>query len=325
MKKPSKTELRKLSKQKTLSEIAATLSVHRTTVSKWKKSYGLLGIVKEKKVTEHSLRIKEAIDNGELKGFWEKGLNFHQIARSLGTSHTTLRKYLRKNGVERPIQLRLNTSESKNYDGNLSVNSKYYVNENFFEIIDTEEKAYVLGFWAADGWMAKRALFIATSEEDLDFLEKIKNIIPTEAPIITKIKKSDFKRKKLAILSLARKKMYIDVQKLGYTDKKTENMIFPDIPKKLHKHFIRGFWDGDGYIGERQFSVVGKNVVFFQTLQQIIFKSTGVNLTFDMVRDSYPRLSGGKKHKSALQWIYSDCTIYLDRKHKKYRQYWNDI
>lgn len=324
MKKPSKTELRKLSKHKTLNEIAAIFDVHRTTVGKWKKSYGLLGIVRQRKETDISLRIKEAINSGELDNFWEQGLNLQQIARKLETNHTTLRKYLRKNGEERPKHLKLNALGNKNYDGNLSGNAKYYVNENFFETIDTEEKAYVLGFWAADGWMSKRALFIATSEEDIDFLEKIRNIIPTEAPIITKSKKSGFNRKRLSILSLARKKMYLDVQRLGFTERKSENMIFPDIPKRLHKHFIRGFWDGDGYIGERQFLVIGKNVAFFRTLQEIIYSSSGVNLTFGMLRGNYPRLSGGKKHKSALRWIYSDGTLHLDRKYQKYQQYWEE-
>lgn len=323
MEKPSKSELKELSKKKTLNEIADTYSVHRTTVSKWKKSYGLLGIVKEE--TEQSLRIKTAIKNGELNQLWEEGLTLYQTAKKLGTNHITLLKHIRRNGIERPIDLQLNSSKSKNYDGNSRGTSKYYINENFFETIDTEEKAYVLGFWAADGWMAKRALFIATSEEDFEFLEKIKNIIPSEAPIITKSKKSSFSRRKLSILSLARKKLYEDVRKLGYTDQKTDNMIFPEIPKLLRKHFLRGFWDGDGWIGNRQFSVVGKTISFFKTMQNIIRDECGTELTFDMVRGVYPRLSGGKKHKNALQWIYSDSTIHLDRKYQKYQKYWHNL
>ena len=321
--KPSKLELKGLCKQKTIKEIAKIYSVHRATVNKWKKSYGLQGTIKEKGETNQSLRINAAIDSGELEKLWRDGLTLNETAKRLETNHTTLLKYMRKSGVERPIELKLNSTHHKNYDGNSRPNSKYYVNENFFGTINTEEKAYILGFWAADGWMHKRALFIATSEEDLEFLTMIKNTIPTEAPIITKIKKSGFNRKKLSILSLSRKKMYQDILKLGYTEQKTENMIFPSIPRELYKSFVRGFWDGDGYIGERQFAVVGKTVSFFRTLQQIILEESGCELNFGLLRDTYPRLTGSKKHKDAIKWIYSDSNIHLDRKYQKFCKYWS--
>ena len=312
--KPTKTELLSLSSTKTIKEIAKIYSVHRVTVNKWKKFHGLVGAVKERSATKISTTLNNAIENGELEKLWQDGLTHVQIAKKLGTNHTTLLKYMRKNGVQRSLKLRAPNRGS----------TKYYVNEDFFENIDTEEKAYVLGFWAADGWMHVRALFIAVSEEDLEFLTMIKNIIPTDAPIVTKTKKSEFNRKRLSILSLARKKMYQDIQKLGYTDQKAENMVFPDIPKKLYKHFIRGFWDGDGYIGERQFSVVGKNQLFFRTLQNIIFEETGAKLNFGLLRGTYPRLTGAKKHKDAIRWIYSDSSIHLDRKYNKFCKYWKD-
>ena len=162
--KPTKTELLFLSSTKTIKEIAKIYSVHRVTVNKWKKLYGLVGAVKERSATKISTTLNDAIKNGKLEKFWKDGLTHVQIAKKLGTSCITLLKYMRKSGVKRPFKLKTPNRG----------NAKYYVNEDFFENIDTEEKAYVLGFWAADGWMHVRALFIAVSEEDLEFLTMIK-------------------------------------------------------------------------------------------------------------------------------------------------------
>jgi len=310
-KRPSKEILKSLCKGKSDREVADLFEVEKSTISKWRKSYG----IKHSLVDVNSL--KEKLTQEKLEKLWESGLTVHQVAKYFGTNHSTLIKYQKLNGIKRPEHLKF-----INIKGNKKGNTRYEVNENFFEIIDTEEKAYILGFWAADGWMYKRSLFIAVSEDDKEFLEKIRKIIPTEAPIITKIKKSVWQRKKLSILTLSRKKMYEDVVKLGFTEQKSKDLIFPKIHRDLYKYFIRGFWDGDGHIGERQFSIVGKSVIFFQELKRIIFVETNCKLHFDMVRGQYPRLTGSKKHKDVINWIYCGSNIHLKRKYQKYLDNW---
>jgi len=202
-------------------------------------------------------------------------------------------------------------------------NQLYQVNEDFFENIDTEEKAYILGFWAADGWMNDRALYIAISVKDLSHLKKIKNTIPTEAPIIIKEKKAKFKRSKLAFLSLTRKKMRQDVAALGFLQQKGKYMIFPNIPKELYRHYIRGLWDGDGFVGAKQFSIVGQRISFFKTLQKIILDETNCLLTFRLMRKKFPVLCGGRHDINAINWLYRDNKIALDRKYQRFLKYWD--
>ena len=63
------------------------------------------------------------------------------------------------------------------------VSRKYNFDENFFDKIDTEEKAYWLGFIYADGAIFKRTLSIRLSTKDIHHLEKFKKILNTDAAI----------------------------------------------------------------------------------------------------------------------------------------------
>ena len=55
----------------------------------------------------------------------------------------------------------------------------YKVNENYFEKIDTPEKAYILGFFYADGYNNEEtgALEFVQKEERIDILEQIKKCL----------------------------------------------------------------------------------------------------------------------------------------------------
>ena len=57
---------------------------------------------------------------------------------------------------------------------------KYALNEAFFEIIDSEEKAYWLGFIAADGCVYRRTLSINLNIKDKAHLEKLIAILNSE-------------------------------------------------------------------------------------------------------------------------------------------------
>ena len=65
---------------------------------------------------------------------------------------------------------------------------KYKLDENFFENIDTEEKAYILGFVYSDGNNKSQhsGLKFALNPQDLDILEKIKFALKSDAKILFK-------------------------------------------------------------------------------------------------------------------------------------------
>jgi hypothetical protein len=59
---------------------------------------------------------------------------------------------------------------------------RYELNENYFDVIDSHDKAYILGFLFADGCNnpKKYTISISLQEEDKDILEKMRILIGSE-------------------------------------------------------------------------------------------------------------------------------------------------
>ena len=131
--------------------------------------------------------------------------------------------------------------------------------ENFFETIDTEEKAYIAGFIAADGTVVynktSHGIKITLKSKDIELLEKIKDAMGYTgnikiAKITTKLPQGTNCFSEAATLFISSHKLPEDLISLGITPKKslTLKIELTKIPKELWKHFLRGYWDGDGTI-----------------------------------------------------------------------------
>lgn len=115
--------------------------------------------------------------------------------------------------------------------------------ERFFEKIDTEEKAYFLGWLYSDGNVCKKmkTISIDLHGKDMEILEKLNDLIYFE--------RKCYKYREKAKLLLCRKIMCEDFLNKGCMPAKTYILKFPTIdqvPENLLPHFIRGLWDGDG-------------------------------------------------------------------------------
>lgn len=76
---------------------------------------------------------------------YHEGYPYSDIYRALGCKDKPLRRFLRENGYPiRPQETLINCGGLKN-------SRKHHFNEDYFNVIDTEDKAYWLGFWFADG------------------------------------------------------------------------------------------------------------------------------------------------------------------------------
>lgn len=132
--------------------------------------------------------------------------------------------------------------------------SKYKIDEKFFEKIDSGPKAYFLGFLYADGYNSKyhNRTLIEVVERDKDIISYFKKILKTNIPIrIHKNKTSSGNNS--YILDISSEKISNDLHNLGCIYKKSFSLQFPSegqVPKKLLCHFVRGYFDGDGYISK---------------------------------------------------------------------------
>lgn len=120
---------------------------------------------------------------------------------------------------------------------------------DYFKYIDSEEKAYWLGFLYADGCITtdKKYIILELSSEDLEHIKRFKDDIQAHQKIrIYKRNNIEYAR-----LCIGCKEMVLDLIKVGCIPHKTFNIVFPEaniIPKNLIRHFIRGVFDGDGCI-----------------------------------------------------------------------------
>ena len=235
------------------------------------------------------------------------------ISRSTGYPVTCVNRYIRKFGLQ-----------SKR---NIQPNRKYGLNENYFECIDSEEKAYWFGFFMADGCMyhSKTSYDIQFSLaiEDISHLCKFKNAIESEKDPESK-KQNE---KDIAFFRVSSKNMYNDLLSHGGTPRKTGKEQFPSW-KCWRRHFIRGMFDGDGsfYVDEDNyitcaFVMTCSNKWFLKSIceyfgREINLFEKDFNFTYQNGAWSMRTTSKEKCYK-IYSHIYKDSTIYLDRKHKK--------
>lgn len=233
---------------------------------------------------------------------------------------------------------------------------EYSVDENFFEKINTEEKAYILGFFYADGYnynTKNKFISCCQLEQDINILEKIKIALKSNHNFIKEVQTSNNKIKyKLTIYN---EKLSDDLQKLGCIQNKSLVLQFPNetiVPKELMRHFIRGYFDGDGCIWEGKPKIStyiskksGNPINRF--IHNLKFTFTGCYSFIDKLQDYFVESLGFKKTKlnfsnaknpnkstsenvctmeysgknqinKLFNFLYKDSTIYGDRKYNKF-------
>lgn len=125
-------------------------------------------------------------------------------------------------------------------------------NINKFECIDSEEKAYWLGFLYADGYVNDKtySIELQLQEKDFEHIVKFANFLELDEKAIRKKKNSVGDKEFISYrVSVRSKKMYTDLVSLGCVPRKSLILKYPrNIKKRLEKHFIRGYFDGDGSI-----------------------------------------------------------------------------
>lgn len=125
-------------------------------------------------------------------------------------------------------------------------NRIYNVNENYFNCINSGDKAYMLGFIYADGSINKNYLSISLSDKDIEILEYFKKCLEYNGKIYKRISDNGLGYVTLTISSKILTNKLIDLGIIG--NKTYLSKTLPKYPKKYEKDFLRGFFDGDGSI-----------------------------------------------------------------------------
>lgn len=197
---------------------------------------------------------------------------------------------------------------------------------NYFEKIDTEEKAYFLGWICADGYIKKsqyngrvyHTLEVYVTNEDSEIIFRFGNAIGKQPVIKKQYNKIQKKTYTGYRLELKAKKTYDDILKL-FTDEMKPYRQFPNLHKNLKHHFVRGYFDGDGSISIRK-----KDKVFEMSIdgnpQILKGLSLCYGILFKIQKDKTTfRIRTNKKANVSkmINYMYQDFSICLNRKYKK--------
>jgi intein-encoded DNA endonuclease-like protein len=250
---------------------------------------------------------------------FEKGLSAKKLALEYGIIPITVYRILRKNKIKVQEQF-----------GRGRV---YNTNPNYFDSIDTEAKAYFLGLLYADGSVNVKKGFVTISlqEDDSYLLEEfIKEISPNSKLI--KIVRQNPKWKPQLRLNLNSVELLRALIKIGCIPNKAKGMDFPNIPFGFLHHFVRGVFDGDGYVGYReqkgklwkQFRVVITSCYsFLEGLKKELEKNNiRVNSIYRDKRSPYTAsigITGFQNQSDFYDFLYKDATIFLKRKEEKFK------
>jgi hypothetical protein len=123
---------------------------------------------------------------------------------------------------------------------------QYTVNDAYFEVIDTPEKAYWLGFITADGCiyypLGQRTpqLAVMLSSIDKDHLVKLKEHLAAESPVLVEEKR--------AHVRITSQQIAEDLKRLGVGPRKSLSVMPAKIAPRLASHYWRGVVDGDGHV-----------------------------------------------------------------------------
>jgi hypothetical protein len=197
---------------------------------------------------------------------------------------------------------------------------KNFFNENFFEKIDSENKAYFLGFIMADGYVDKqgKTLTIKIQPKDIDILEKLNKEIESIATI------KFTKNNEFIKLELCSKKLVKDLSVFSIISNKTKTMSFPKLSsKELYFHFLRGYFDGDGHIGKRQCALVVGSESFFKDFMNYLKNNFNFQPWYAF-KDTYYHIQFNRRDSWFIHLLYKDSTISLNRKLKNYKDNWSN-
>lgn len=228
---------------------------------------------------------------------YKRGKSLSKIAKEFGVDRGTLSNNLKKDGIE--------VCNKQN---------RVRVKEDNFSVIDSEEKAYWLGFLYADGYVSlgKNVIELSLQARDLEHIKKFHAFMESENSIYYNKSNNSYRS------AFASEKTKNDLIKLGCFPQKSLKLSFPSeeqVPLKFIKDFTRGYIDGDGSIGLKKNGVYRLSILGTREfLEVLVDKMDYRKLSISKVGNIYCIEWAGAYTEGYLIELYQDATIYLNRK-----------
>ena len=287
-------------------EIARQTHHKQTTVSKVLYNHGIevkLGLRKYVPSKEEIEIVKTIIENHQ---------SYKDASKAINRDITIIKRIMEENNI---------VYDYRPYNKNLK--------HDFFSVIDSEEKAWLLGFLFTDGSVRKvgNSYQIRLSIQLLD--EEIIDKIKKWLEIDTKTKYDKREKKECCGIEIASQKMFEDLANYGIVPNKTHvinKLYLEKIPEQFQRAYIRGLFDGDGgisFTGNINEVSCDFTSYFYETVEEFqlfIDKQIGKekhNKIAKMTNKSRCAWRGRQQVIKILSWLYDDSSVYLKRKYDK--------
>lgn len=192
-------------------------------------------------------------------------------------------------------------------------------NRHVFDKINSSEKAYWLGFIVADGYLNddKNMLRIKLGDKDKTHLEKFIKFLNGDLSML-KSEKHNITGNTQWYVSTYAPSIHDALKKLNVEQAKSGHEKIPPIDKIYYRDFVRGLWDGDGFIRESLdgIGLVGSKecLEFVQQLfqEQLNIKPLKIYEHYNTFKIEYR--STKNAIPKIISYLYQDNDIALDRK-----------
>jgi intein-encoded DNA endonuclease-like protein len=290
-------------------QIADVYGIHRDTV---KYIFNKRGISRKDKPD-----LFNDIEKTDIVSLYMGGETTISIAKKYNVSDETIRRWLDNLGIKRR-------------------STKYHFSYNYFDVIDDQNKAYILGLLYADGYnnVDKHCISITLQEKDKHILESINDLLESDRPLrFVNNHKKNKNWSDCYQLMLTNEHLSKTLEYYGMVQAKSLILKFPSwIDESLLSHFLRGYIDGDGHISKKKsgggVSLVGTED-FCIAVQSILKDRLGIESKIYIPKNAKNTrtLIVNKKHDSKvfLDFIYNDANLFLTRKFNTYKlKYYNN-
>ena len=250
---------------------------------------------------------------------------------NMGLSRTKRKVIEDKYGLYRSLITKI----LKEHDADIeSHQSKFSLDVDYFENIDTKEKAMMFGLMYSDGYNQYDAGVISfgLTIEDIETVRKFKEIIKTDKPLEIITNNRGYSGEHFARIRVGSRKMSGDLNKHGCVQCKSLVKQFPHealTNDELIKSFIYGYFLGNGSISYEELKTKTKgnyknyrvafytNIFMARTFKEI-FKKLGFHTSIskhDLKTNAAAlSMSGNQQIKKFMDWLFKDEIYMMKRK-----------
>lgn len=205
---------------------------------------------------------------------------------------------------------------------------KYEIDELSFSNIN-KDNCYWAGFIAADGNISGINLSVELNSIDEKHLLKLADFVRSNIGIYKRKRQRDFEEIEYSCFKIRSQIIINDLyDNFNIVPRKSLILEPPKISGNFIKHYIRGYFDGDGCIGfdtHFKLTFVGGSFNILKWIKENIEQAVETGDPTICVRDkskTYCLSYHGNQVINILNWLYEDCgNNFLNRKKDKYESF----